>query len=207
MTIEVTAQIVQPTEIDALAEVGHYALIGAHPPNRTLEATKIGAGAVIRSHTVIYASNQIGRDFQTGHGVMIRECNEIGDDVSIGTHSNIEHHVNIGHGVRLHSNVFVPEFTVIGEGVWVGPGVIMTNAKYPNTPGAKANLKGPKIGKGAVIGAGAILLPGISIGEYAMIAAGAVVTRDVDDGDVVVGHAASRNEACMENVDLARRGL
>jgi len=55
----------------------------------------IGDGAVIRSHTVIYAGNRIGRGFQTGHGVMIRESNTIGDEVSIGTGSVIEHHVVI----------------------------------------------------------------------------------------------------------------
>jgi NDP-sugar pyrophosphorylase family protein len=71
--------------------------------------TRIGTGASINSHTVIYAGNRIGRNFRAGHHVLIRELNEIGDDVSIGSGSNVEHHVRIGHGVRLHSNVFVPE--------------------------------------------------------------------------------------------------
>ena len=52
---------------------------------------------------------------------MIREFNQIGDNVSVGTHSVIEHHVQIGHGVRIHSNVFIPEFSILENGAWVGP--------------------------------------------------------------------------------------
>ena len=58
--------------------------------------TVIGDNAVIRSHTVIYAGNRIGNNFQTGNKANIRDLNEIGDDVSIGTLSVIEHHVRLG---------------------------------------------------------------------------------------------------------------
>jgi len=57
--------------------------------------TTIGDNCAIRFHTVIYAGNKIGNNFQTGHGVNIREFNEIGDNVSIGTHSIIEHHIKM----------------------------------------------------------------------------------------------------------------
>jgi UDP-3-O-[3-hydroxymyristoyl] glucosamine N-acyltransferase len=57
------------------------------------EETIIGNGAVIRSHTVIYAGNVIGDRFQTGNKANIRELNRIGNDVSIGTLSVVEHHV------------------------------------------------------------------------------------------------------------------
>ncbi len=72
--------------------------------------TVIGDGAVIRSGTVIYAGNRIGRRFSTGHHAVVREGNEIGDDVSIGTLACVEHHVRIGNGVRLHSQCFIPDF-------------------------------------------------------------------------------------------------
>jgi len=89
-------------------QIGAYVIIGVPPlglkPGE-LE-TSIGSNALIRSHRVIYAGNRIGANFQTGHSVMIRELNEIGNDVSIGTHSIIEHHVKIGNRVRIHSNVF-----------------------------------------------------------------------------------------------------
>jgi acetyltransferase-like isoleucine patch superfamily enzyme len=150
----------------------------------------IGKGATIRSHTVIYAGNVIGTGFQAGHGVLVRESNDIGDDVSIGSHTVVEHHVRIGRGARIHSNAFIPEFSVIEDGAWVGPCVVFTNALYPRSPGAKDDLRGPRVLAGAKIGANATLLPGVVIGRDALVGAGSVVVRDIPDGAVVVGNPA-----------------
>jgi len=159
--------------------------VGEDPPQLV-----IGPGAHIRSHSVVYAGSRIGDRFQTGHGVMIREENDIGDDVSIGTHSIVEHHVEIADGVRIHSNAFIPEFTVIEAGAWIGPSVTLTNARYPTSRDAKLHLRGPLIRSGARIGANATVLPGIVIGRDALVGAGSVVVTDVPDGAVVVGNPA-----------------
>ncbi|MBI5300783.1 MAG: N-acetyltransferase [Chloroflexi bacterium] len=152
--------------------------------------TRIGARAVIRSHTVIYAGNVIGDDFQTGHGALVREENEIGNHVSIGSHTIVEHHVKIGNNVRLHSNAFVPEFSVLEDDCWLGPNVVVTNARYPRSKNVKEQLQGATIKRGAKIGANATLLPGIVIGENALVGAGAVVVDDVPPGALVVGNPA-----------------
>lgn len=152
--------------------------------------TTIGERAVIRSHTVIYAGNVIGRNFQTGNKVNIRESNRIGDNVSIGTLSVVEHHVDIGNNVRIHTQVFIPEFSVLEDGCWIGPNVVLTNAKYPLSPGVKDSLAGPVVRRNAKIGANVTLLPGVVIGEGALVGAGAVVVRDVPAGAVVVGNPA-----------------
>ena len=167
-----------------------YILIGVPPQGKLpgdLE-THIGPNSTIRSHTVIYAGNKIGANFQTGHGAMLRELNEIGDNVSIGTHSIIEHHVKIRHNVRIHSNAFIPEYSILEDGVWVGPNVVFTNAMYPLSPDAKESLKGPHLLSGAKIGANTTLLPGVVIGRNALIGAGTVVVQDVPDGKIVVGN-------------------
>jgi len=174
------------------AVIGPFVVIG-EPPRDTAPgelATVIGPGAIIRSHTVIYAGNVIGARFQTGHGALIRESNQIGDDVSIGSHSVIEHHVVTADRVRIHSNVFIPEFSILEEGAWVGPGVVFTNALYPLSPDAKKTLAGPHLLPGAKIGANATLLPGVTIGRDALVGAGAVVVHNVPDGAVVVGNPA-----------------
>jgi acetyltransferase-like isoleucine patch superfamily enzyme len=153
-------------------------------------STTIGDGAVIRSHTVIYAGNVIGKNFQTGNKVNIRESNRIGDNVSVGTLSVIEHHVEIADNVRIHTQVFIPEFSVLEEGCWIGPNVVFTNAKYPVSSGVKDQLVGPLIRKGAKIGANTTLLPGVVVGENALVGAGSVVAKDVAPGTVVVGNPA-----------------
>jgi len=152
--------------------------------------TRIGPHSIIRSHTVIYAGNLIGANFQTGHGVMVRELNTIGDNVSIGTHSIVEHHVRIGHRVRIHSNAFIPEYSILEDDTWIGPNVVLTNAMYPNSAHAKSNLKGPLLKVGAKIGANATILPGVTVGCNALVGAAAVVVKDVPDGKVVVGNPA-----------------
>lgn len=184
-----TYKLYDGVELGEGSEIGDFAIIGV-PSQSGGGRTRIGAGAVIRSHTVIYAGNVIGRNFQTGHHALVREDNQIGDNVSIGTSSVVEHHVKIGDGVRLHSCVFVPEYSVLENDAWLGPGVIVTNARFPRSAKVKDYLRGPHIGAGARIGAGAVLLPGIRIGEGVLVGAGAIVTKDVPDHAVVVGNPA-----------------
>ena len=174
------------------AQIGEFVVIGEPPRGRQPGElpTVIGADAVIRSHTVIYAGNEIGRNFQTGNKVNVRESNHIGDNVSIGTLSVVEHHVHIGNDVRIHTQAFIPEFAVLEDGCWIGPNVVLTNAKYPLSPGVKESLAGPVVRKGAKIGANATLLPGVEVGENAIVGAGSVVVRNVPAGAVVVGNPA-----------------
>lgn len=187
-----TALLYPNVSLGEASTIDEFVLLGVAPRGYQpgdME-TRIGPETHIRSHTVIYAGNIIGAHFQTGHGVMIRELNEIGDDVSIGTHSIIEHHVQIGQRVRIHSNVFIPEFSILEEGAWVGPNAVFTNARYPLSLSAKANLQGPHLLPQAKIGANVTLLPGVVIGRGALVGAGSVVIRDVPDGKIVVGNPA-----------------
>lgn len=187
------------------AQIDPFVVLGK-PPRGAADgelALIIGAGCVIRSHTVIYAGNTIGAGLQTGHHVTIRESNTIGANVSIGTGSIVEHHVTIEDGVRLHSRVFVPEYSILEAGCWLGPGVTVTNARYPISRGAKERLEGAIIERGAIIGAGAVLLPGVRIGARALVGAGSVVTRDVPPGMVVIGNPA-RIIKRIDEIDVYR---
>ena len=172
--------------------VEDFCIIGCLPGGSKLGelTTIIGDNAVIRSHTVIYAGNRIGDDFQTGNKANIRELNQIGNHVSIGTLSVIEHHVEIGDNVRIHSQVFVPEYSILEEDCWLGPNVVITNAKFPKSPDVKKELKGAVIGNNAKIGANSTLLPGVRIGAGSLVGAGSVVTKDVKADSIVVGNPA-----------------
>lgn len=186
--------------------VEEYAIIGVPPAgSRPGEhETVIGDNAVIRSHTVIYAGNRIGNDFQTGNKANIRESNEIGNNVSIGTLTVVEHHVRIGNGVRIHSQAFIPEYSVLEDECWIGPQVVLTNALYPRSPSAKKELKGVRIGTGAILGAHATVLPGIVISPHSLVGAGSVVVRDVSEGSVVAGNPAKLINA-MANLPYPKR--
>jgi acetyltransferase-like isoleucine patch superfamily enzyme len=167
--------------------INHFVILGE---GTSQEELQLGENAIIRSHTVIYYGNKIGSNFVTGHHVLIREENLIGNNVSIGSNTVVEHHVKIGNNVRIHSNAFIPEFTEIEDDAWIGPNVIITNAKYPRSPNVKKELKGAYIRKGAKIGANCTILPGLEIGENSLIGAGSVVTINVPPNKVVVGNPA-----------------
>ncbi len=181
-----------------------FVIIGA-PPKGSVpreRETVIGDNAIIRSHTVIYAGNRIGNNFQTGNKANIRELNEIGDDVSIGTLSVIEHHIKIGHGVRIHTQVFIPEYCVLEEACWIGPNAVLTNAKYPNRSNTKHNIQGVTIRRNAVVGANATILPGVNIGEYAIVGAGSVVTKDISGKEIIAGNPAK----VIKNINSLQSG-
>lgn len=170
--------------------VEDYCIIGAPFAGHAGEETVIGDDAVIRSMTVIYAGNRIGNGFQTGNKANIREFNVIGDRVSIGTLAVVEHHVLIEDGVRIHGQAFVPEYSVLRAGCWIGPGTVITNARYPLHPLAKQQLSGATIERNAKIGAHCTLLPGVTIGANALVGAGSLVSKDVPAGMVAYGSPA-----------------
>lgn len=164
-----------------------FCIIGG---GKGFDRTIIGSNAFIRSHTVIYYGNTIGKNFNTGNKTNIREYCNIGDKVSIGTLTVVEHHVEIGNNVRIHSQAFIPEYTILEDDCWIGPNVVFTNAKYPNSPSAKDNLSGVHVMSKVVIGANCTILPGITLEESCIVGAGSVVTKDVPSGVVVAGNPA-----------------
>jgi acetyltransferase-like isoleucine patch superfamily enzyme len=188
--ISKTAIILDGVELGKDVVVEDYCIIGAKFRGFKGEKTYIGDGAVIRSHTVIYAGNKIGKNFQTGNKANIRELNEIGDNVSVGTLSVVEHHIVIENDVRIHSQVFIPEYSYLRKGCWIGPGVVLTNSKIPLAKDAKSNLKGPTIQENAIIGANSTILPAIQIGSSALVGAGSLVSKDVLTETIVTGNPA-----------------
>lgn len=186
MTDPIVSELVQLGEG---ARLGPMCVLGLDPPGEE-QPLVIGADAVIRSHAVLYRGSSVGDRFHGSHGVLVREHCRIGDEVSVGSHTIVEHHVVIGDRVRIHSNCFIPEFSELEDGAWLGPGVILTNARYPNRPDTKAHLSGVRVRRNATLGAGVVVLPGIVIGEGAMVGAGAVVVGDVPAGATVVGNPA-----------------
>lgn len=186
-----TTAIIHPNvQLGDNITIEDFCVIGVPFKGYQGEPTLIGDHAIIRSHTVIYAGNSIGHGFQSGHKANLRELNRLGNDVSVGTLAVVEHHIQMGDGVRIHSQAFIPEFTILDDRCWIGPNVVLTNAKFPQHPQAKAQLKAPHIGSHARIGANSTLLPGVHIGDHALVGAGSLVTGDVLPGVIVAGSPA-----------------
>ena len=146
----------------------------------------IQANALIRSGTIIYCKVNIGKNFRTGHRVLIRENTVIGENVLVGSNVIIEGHVIIGNNVSIQSNVYIPTNSVIDDFVFVGPNAVLSNDKYP--PMRKiTKMSGPILRRGVSVGANATILPGVEIGEGSMVAAGAVVVKNVPPWNLAVG--------------------
>jgi acetyltransferase-like isoleucine patch superfamily enzyme len=168
-------------------------------------ALAIGDGARLRSGTVVYGGSTIGRGLQTGHNVVIREEVRIGDDVSIWSNSVVDYGCVIGDRVKIHSNCYVSQFTELEDDVFLAPGVTIANDLYPGDPVSGEAMAGPLIRQGAQIGVNVTLLPYITVGRGAIVGAGAIVTRDVPDGMLAYGTPAVAVRPVPDASDVASR--
>lgn len=153
----------------------------------TCSPSKFGDNARIRTGSIIYADVTAGNNFQTGHNVMIREHTEIGDHVVIGTNTVIDGNVKIGNFVKIESNCYIPTHVTIGNRVFFGPGVVLTNDRFPLKLRDEYTPEGPIIEDGVTLGGGVTVCPGVRIGAHSFVAAGAVVTKDIPPKSLVVG--------------------
>jgi len=149
---------------------------------------RIGDGAAIRCNTVIYGGTTIGSGLQTGHGVTIREQNEIGDNFNLWNCSTIDYGCKIGNNIKIHCNCYIAQFTVIEDNAFMAPGVTIANDLHPGCQFSQPCMKGPHIEEGVEIGVNVTILPFVRIGAHSVIGSGAVINKDVPPGSVVVGN-------------------
>lgn len=115
---------------------------------------------------------------------------QIGENVNICSHCFIENDVKIGNNVTIKCGVQVWDGIELEDNVMIGSNVTFTNDMYPRAKNKDWKLLPTKVCKGATVGAGSVILPGITIGERAFIAAGSVVTKDVPAGELWMGSPA-----------------
>lgn len=113
----------------------------------------------------------------------------IGENCNICSHCFIENDVVIGDNVTVKCGVYLWDGITIEDNVQIGPNVTFTNDKYPRAK-KPFELQRTTIKKNASIGAGSIILGGITIGENAMIGAGSVVTKDIPENELWFGNPA-----------------
>lgn len=181
--------------------IGDHAVVGKQPvlsprstaPRDPLPPLELGEGTVVCAGAVVFAGTTIGSRVIVGDQACVRERCTIGDDVVIGRGALVENDTTIGRGTIIQANAYVTAYSLLEEDVFVAPCVTTTNDNYMGrTEKRHALRRGPTIRRGARIGGGAVLLPGIEIGEEAFVGAGAVVLRDVPPRAVVAGNPARR---------------
>jgi acetyltransferase-like isoleucine patch superfamily enzyme len=171
--------------VDVGAILGYPAARG-----KNVDLVTIGDGARIRSGTVIYGGVVIGGHLQTGHNVVIREENQIGDDFSIWNNSVIDYGCRIGKGVKIHCNCYVAQFTVVEDFAFMAPGVTIANDIHPGCEHSSKCMRGPHIGKGVQIGVNVTILPYVKIGEGCLVGGGSVVSKDLPPFSLAYGNPA-----------------
>ena len=197
--IHPTATVYPGTVLGEGVRVLENAVVGKQPalgPKSTarrdpLPPTEIGDGTVVSSGAIVFAGSRIGAGCIVGDQSCVRERVEIADDVVVGRGSFVENDTTIGRGTRIQAEAYVTAYSTLEEDVFIAPCVVTTNDNFMGrTEKRKTLMKGPTIRRGARVGGGAILCPGIEVGEEAFVGAGAVVTRDVPPRTVVVGNPA-----------------
>jgi acetyltransferase-like isoleucine patch superfamily enzyme len=170
--------------------IGKQPRLGRRSTGRrdALPPARLGAGAAICSGAVVYAGTTIGADAIIGDQASVRERCEIGEGVVVGRGVCVENDVSIGALTKIQSNSYITAYSDLGEQVFIAPCVVTTNDNFMGRTEARfGRLKGAVIRRGARVGGGAVLLPGVEIGEEAFVAAGALVTKDVPPGKLVAG--------------------
>lgn len=152
----------------------------------------------IHPSALVAPSAQIGEGTKIWMNAQVREDARIGRECIIGKDAYIDFQVTVGDRCKIQNGALIYHAADLAEGVFIGPGAVLTNDRVPRAVTPDGDLAGAddwhagstRIGRGASVGAGAILLTDLTIGEYAMIGAGAVVTRNVPPHNLVVGNPA-----------------
>lgn len=147
----------------------------------------------------------IGAGTRVWHHAHVREGAIIGSGCILGKGVYVDAGVIIGDNCKLENAVSIHRPAILEDGVFLGPGVIVTNDRVPRAVNPDGSIKddkawtatGAHIRFGAAVGAGGVLLPGVVLGRWSMVGAGSVVTRDVPDHGLVVGNPArSKGHVC-----------
>ena len=175
------------------AVVGKQPVLGRRSTasREPLGPVEIGEGTIVSTGAIVFAGSRVGARVILGDQTCVRERVTIADDVVLGRGSLVENDTTIGARTRIQAEAYVTAHSTLEEDVFIAPCVVTTNDNFMGRTERRHELtEGPTIRRGARVGGGAILCPGIEIGEEAFVGAGAVVTKDVPARSVVVGNPA-----------------
>lgn len=156
------------------------------------------APATVHPSAFVDASARLGSGTRIWHLAQVRERAVLGDECILGKGAYVGEDVHIGNRVKIQNNASVYTGSTLEDGVFIGPHVCLTNDRVPRAVNRDGSQKGAEdwqlgtvlVRTGAALGAGCIVVAGVTIGRWAMVGAGAVVTRDIPDYALAVGNPA-----------------
>jgi len=194
-----TAIVYPGTVVGEGCKILDYAVVGKQPtlsPHSTakreeLPPLELGPGTIVSTGAVVFAGTTVGNRVIVGDQACVRERCTIGDDVVIGRGSLVENDTSVGPLTKIQAHAYITAYSLLEDNVFIAPCVVTTNDNFMGRTEKRHELvKGPTIRRGARIGGGVVLLPGIEVGAEAFVGAGAVVIRDVPARALVVGNPA-----------------
>jgi acetyltransferase-like isoleucine patch superfamily enzyme len=197
--IHPTAIVYPGTALGEGVKVLEHAVVGKQPtlsPRSTakrepLPPAELGDGTIVSAGAVVFAGTNIGARVIVGDQACVRERVTIGNDVVIGRGSLVENDTTIGALTKIQADAYITAYSTLEDHVFIAPCVVTTNDNFMGRTERRHELvAGPTIRRGARVGGGAVLCPGIEIGEEAFVGAGAVVTKDVPARMLVLGNPA-----------------
>jgi carbonic anhydrase/acetyltransferase-like protein (isoleucine patch superfamily) len=175
--IHPTAIIHPDTTIHPSVVIEPFCIIGSdHGP------LKLGEGSVIRSHSIIEGGNDIGPGLETGHHVLIRAGNQIGVNLRIGTMSRLEGGGEIGDYVRIHGDCEMTKGVLRHFARLYGGSYVTDNRLPPSHVNIPAIVD-----EGSVVCMNSVVIAGVRVGVGSFVGANSTVSRDVPDGQALVG--------------------
>jgi UDP-2-acetamido-3-amino-2,3-dideoxy-glucuronate N-acetyltransferase len=167
--------------------------------------------ASIDALAVVHPGASIGARTRVWQYCVVMDGAVIGEDCNLNAHTLVETGARLGNRVTLKCGVYVWDGVTLDDDVFVGPNAVFTNDRYPKSGVHPDSYLKTRVNKGASIGGGAVILPGLTIGAGAMIGAGAVVTKNVPAGETWIGRGdrifnPSIGQAMAEAMRITCRG-
>ena len=196
--------------------IDDHAVLGKLPMRAANSATtkeqalpplSLGDGCIVGTGVVLYRGAAIEGKVLMADLCTVRENVTIGRGTIVGRGVTVENVCTIGRYCKLESECYITAYSTLEDRVFVAPGVVTSNDNYVGRTAERfKHFKGVTVRRGGRIGAGAVILPGITIGEDALVAAGSVVTRDVPPRTIVLGQPAKAWRAVPVEQQLEQQG-
>lgn len=153
---------------------------------------------IIHPSAEVAPTARLGAGTRVWHFAQVREDATLGDECIVGKGAYVDAGVQIGNRVKVQNGASIYSGTTLEDGVFIGPHACLTNDRLPRAIRPDGALKDSEdwsvgtilVRSGAALGAGAIIVTGVTIGRWALVGAGAVVLQDVPDYGLVVGNPA-----------------